>query len=165
MGADIHLVVEYSNTADFLHPTGLAMVDWPRQTDLFIAMSGLWGHPSLIPARGFPSPASFMACGAYGLQVVQPGDVDAMLAAPSILEEEALEALSAGKSQFLPHMKDHISNPGYVWATWLTRDEFLQCVAHSGVKPISLEVDVTLAMMELIESRRYHARMVFWFDV
>ncbi len=165
MGADIHLVVEYSNTADFLLPTGLALVEWPRNTDLFVAMSGLWGHPSLIPARGFPSPASFMACKAYGVQVVRAGEVDSMLAAPSILEEEALAALGTGQSQFLPHLKDHISNPDYVWPTWLTRDEFLRCVAHSGVTLLGLDVDVTLGMLALIESRGWYARMVFWFDV
>jgi hypothetical protein len=165
MGADIHLVVECANAEDFLRPRGIALLDWPRQTELFVAISGLWEGPALIPARGFPNPASYLANREYGVQVVKSDDVEAMLAFPSILEDEAQEAIDNGQSQFLPHLKGFISNPAWSSASWLTRKEFLKCVEHSGIEQLSLEVDATLTMMEFIENAGYYARMVFWFDV
>ena len=165
MGADIHLVVECADAEDFLQPRGIALFEWPRQTDLFVAISGLWGGLALIPARGFPKPASFLAYKEYGVQVVKSDDVDAMLAFPSILEDEALEAIEKGQSQFLPHLKGFISNPAWSLPSWLTRKEFLNCVEHCGIEQLSLEADATITMMEFIENAGYHARMVFWFDV
>lgn len=164
MGADIHLVVEYAERDNFSEPAAVASMAWPRQSDLFAAMSGMGRKPALIPARGFPKTASNEAYRAYGLQVVKPGDVDAMLTFPSILEEEAREALDARESELLPYC-DFISNPAYCWASWLTRAEFRQCVEHSGIAWLSLEAEATLAMMELIESRGHKARIVFWFDL
>jgi hypothetical protein len=165
MGADIHVVIEYSTTADFLRPCGLAFTEWPRHTDLFVAMSGLWNHPSLIPARGFPNPASWLANQEYGLQVVDTDDIDAMLTFPSIREDEALEAIEAGKSQFLTHMEGFVSNPAWCWPSWLTKNELLQCIEHGSIERLSLEAEATIAMMEFIENQGHHARMVFWFDI
>lgn len=165
MGADIHIVVEYAEDAEFLQPCGVARVTWPRQTDLFIAISGLWGRPSLIPARGLPNPASYLAYGEYGLQVVDPEDIDAMLTFPSILKEEALDGNVSEELQYLPHMHGFIANPAWYSPSWLTKDEFLECVRHSQIERLNIEVHATVSMMETIESRGYKARMVFWFDV
>lgn len=164
MGADIHVVVEYDEGAEFLRPWGFALVRWPRQTDLFIAISGLWGHPSLIPARGFPNPASLLAYREYGLQVVDSDDVDAMLTFPSVLKEEVFEGKDPGDIRYLPHMDGFIANPAWCFPSWLTKDEFLECVKHSKIERLSIEADTTVAMMEFIESRGYITRMVFWFD-
>ena len=139
-------------------------MEWPRQTKLFVAMSGLWGNACLFPARGFPDPASFLAYIHYGRQVVRRDDWDGVFGFPSIPEDEALEAIEAVKSRFLPFLSDFISDPVYEAPSWLTRSEFQQCLVHSKIDDASFDCKLTLSMMESIELRGLSARMVFWFD-
>lgn len=128
MGADIHIVVEASQTADFLNPRGIAFIQWPRNSQLFCAMAGLYGKPCLIPARGFPEPASSMAYWQYGLSVISDNDLDAALAMPSIIETEAIDALHKGQSKVLSYKKEFISNPAYSNTSWLSRSEFFEAL-------------------------------------
>lgn len=164
MGADIHLVVERDDSPDFRQPEGVAFLGWPRQTDLFVALAGLWNRPCLIPARGFPEPASWLAYEHYARQVVRSNDWEATLDFRSIREDEALAAIESGRSRVLPFLKDFISDPAYEWASWLTRDEVQRCLTHSKIEYVPLECTLALLMMEEIEKRGFHARIAFWFD-
>lgn len=58
-----------------------------------------------------------------------------------------------------------IANPAWYLPSWLTNGEFLECVKHSEIEHLNIKVHAAVAMMDLIESRGYTARMVFWFDV
>ncbi|MDM5179240.1 hypothetical protein PO883_18765 [Massilia sp. DJPM01] len=167
MGADIHLVVEACDTGQFVHPRGIAYFNWPRRTALFAAMTSLYGRACLIPARGFPEPASSMAYWHFGLAVIDDGDLDAALAMPSIPRSEAELALLEGSSQPLNFLNDFISAPHYAYCSWLTLPEFRNALANKNIveSDLSLECLSTMDMMANIEARGFHSRMVFWFDV
>ena len=167
MGADIQLVVESAETAQFLHPRGIAFFEWPRHSLLFNAMNNRQGRDGLIDTRGFPEPASGMANFHYGLHVIDDGDMEAALSMPSIVRSEAEEALRAGKSRPLVYRDDLISAPQYSRCSWLTLAEFRRAVeATDNVElHLSLECRLTIDMMANIEARGYFSRMVFWFDV
>lgn len=166
MGANIHLVIEASSSADFSNPRGIAFTEWPRQSELFAAMAGFYGRPCLIPARGFPEPASYMAYTQYGLHVISDTDFETALVMPSIIETEALEALADGHSQVLSYTKDFISNPAYSKAGWLSRAEFFQALEFNKIEQstLSLECNLTIKLLEEIERYNQYARIVFWFD-
>jgi hypothetical protein len=166
MGADIHLVIEASTTPGFSNPNGMAFFEWPRNSQLFRAM-GLHGKSCLIPARGFPEPASSMAYWQFGLCVIPDDDLESALAMPSITETEALRALQDGQSQLLSYRKDFVSNPAYSNASWLSLSEFFEALRFASIDPssLSLECLLTVKLLESIEAYGQHARMVFWFDL
>lgn len=167
MGADIQLVVEASFSADFSNPRGIAFTTWPRQSELFSAMAGIYNSICLIPARGFPEPASSLAYSHYGLHIIADDDFEAALAMPSIIETDALQALKENNSCKLSYIKDFISNPTYTSASWLTRPEFFQALEFNKIDQsiLSLESVLTIKLLEEIERHNQHARMVFWFDL
>ena len=167
MGADIHLVVEASETEQFADPQAIAFFEWPRRSVLFAAMINRHGHDGLIGARGFPEPASGMANFHYGLHVIDDDDMASALSMPSIVRSEADEALLAGESHWLAYSNDFISAPAYSRCSWLTLSEFRRAIAETdnvGV-PMSLECRLTIDMMANIEASGYFCRMVFWFDL
>lgn len=162
MGVDIQVVLEYDHSPAFGTPHAVALLSWPRQRALFGAM-GYRGE-SILPVKGFPAPVSWTACHHHALHVVDEGDVRESFEAglPAISEAEALEAVEAGRSQFLSrHGANLISHPEHLWPNWLTLAEFRQC---AGDMALSLECELTLGMMEALERRGLHARIVFWFD-
>jgi hypothetical protein len=167
MGADIHLVVEVSDSEEFLHPRAIAFFEWPRHSLLFNAMTNRHGRDGLFPARGFPEPASHMAYARYGLQVIDDGDVEAALSMPSIARSEAGQALLTGDSHPLGNGGGFISAPHYSRCSWLTPAEFGHIISETGDVQLhmSLECRLTIDMMANIEARGYLCRMVFWFDV
>ncbi|UOD32937.1 hypothetical protein INH39_15550 [Massilia violaceinigra] len=111
MGADIHLVVEASDTEQFVAPQAIAFFEWPRHSSLFNAMNNRHGRDGLVAARGFPEPASAMANFHYGLNIIDDDDMDSALAMPSIARSEADEALRTGESHPLVYRRDFISAP------------------------------------------------------
>lgn len=167
MGADIHLVVESSESEQFLDPQAIAFFEWPRYSMLFNAMTNRHGRDGLFAARGFPEPASFMANFHYGLQVIDDGDMEAALSMPSIVRSEAEEALRAGHSHRLVYQENFISAPQYSRCSWLTLAEFRRALAatEDAEQRMSLECRLTIDLMANIEARGYFCRMVFWFDV
>lgn len=166
MGADIHLAVEASSNSDFSNPRGIAFTEWPRQSELFSAMAGIYNRPCLIPARGFPEPASSLAYIHYGLYVISDADFEAALAMPSIIETEALQALNDGHSHVLSYTNNFISNPAYPKASWLSRAEFFQALEFNKIdqSSLSLECNLTMKLLKEIEDYNQCARIVFWFD-
>ncbi|NHZ33956.1 hypothetical protein [Massilia rubra] len=167
MGADIHLVVEASDTEQFVAPQAIAFFEWPRRSSLFNAMNNRHGRDDLVAARGFPEPASAMANFHYGLNVIDDDDMDGALAMPSIARSEADEALRTGESHPIAYRWDFISAPHYSRCSWLTLAEFRRAVAATddGELHMTLECRLTIDLMANIEARGYFCRMVFWFDL
>lgn len=162
MGVDIEVVVECDASPSFDKPFGIALLNWSRQRALFGAMG--YRNESAAPSKGFPAPASYLARHRHALQVVEDHEVcDSFQAGlPAISLAEALQAIEAGGSHFLTaHGPDLIANPAHVWPNWLTLSEFRNCAQGLA---LSLECELTLGMLEAIEQRGLHARMVFWFD-
>lgn len=166
MGLDIYFTIEACTSDDFSSPMGIAYMDAPRDSAMFRAMAGMHGSPCLIPARGFPDPASSLAYVHYGRFVVDDLDGADGCGAATISREWASEEISAGRSQWLPYIGDLVSAPQYVHASWLRLSELREAIKFASLEPscLSFEIQMAMELMASIEKRGHASRIVFWFD-
>jgi len=166
MGADIHLVVEVSDDADFNDVRGVAFAEWPRHTALFVAMAGLWGNECRFPPRGFPRRCSSLAAWNYGAIVCSPEELEDWAGEqPAIVESEALEHVVKGGHFLPPPHEPLVSRPCFSDASWLTLAELSEVISSLNRSTLSLECRATLALMEYLDGEDVCSRVVFWFDL
>lgn len=170
MGADIHLVIEYDITSEFARPDGLAFMEWPRHTELFVAM-GAFDHAAhrIVPCRGFPGRSSYLTQSQYALHVC-PDDAVAEYANERVIgESDALAAVSSGDAHFLEQslFSPSISNPSFAYPNWITLAEFNAVCEKFPSSPsvLSLDCRAALHLMKQMETDEVRTRLLYWFDV
>lgn len=170
MGADIHAVIEYDIDDQFPRPDGLAFMEWPRYTDLFVSL-GAFDNAArcMVPRRGFPGRSSCLTQSQYALHVCADNAVLDYANERVISESDALLAVGAGDAHFLEHclFSPSISNPSFVYPNWITLAEFdVVCERYlSNASVLCLECLAALCLMKQMEVGEVRTRLVYWFDV
>lgn len=170
MGADIHAVVEVDYTSDhFVAPTGLAYLEWPRNTEFFKGL-GAYDSASLVPQRGFPDRCSLMTARHYLVTICPDGTLSELNLADAIEKSEAEECLATGESHtvsFVESGTGGISNPDFSWPNWITFEEFetILDVFKSQEPDVRRQCEAAIAIMNEMRRQNLPVRLVYWFDV
>lgn len=171
MGADIHGVVEVDHSGTEFHsPSGVAYVEWPRSTELFVAM-GCFGKEAMVPMRGLPTQCSFLTLERYAVRVCPDGEKNEHGLDKVIEQSEALRLVEAGSSHRLSEpviQGDYISDDSFAYPNWITTNELKALVATFKSKrsdSVSMTCEATISFMEHFESHGVQTRLVYWFDL
>lgn len=170
MGCDIHAYIEYS-TFDS-HSTGKPY--WKcfiqnagtRDYDMFEIMAGVRGNDNqLFEQRGLPDDLGHELTDASRIRIRDdddPDDNDGRTCTFAQADSWGGEIYydTAGKARA-------VDDPDAHSHSWLTREEFAQCIAKYMLdvgQLYAVEWDVLLAVMTAFEERGAKTRLVFWFD-
>jgi len=168
MGCDIHAYIEYGvDYKDKIIMSDFARVNIWRDYALFGIMAGVRrDEVQLFEPRGIPKDLGFYADYDYYLWVNDEArkneERDGKVCSRSKAEEYVKEWGCAYKDE----QKTFVSDPDYHTASWLTADEFQQCLDKLTTldyrygSVISPPLKAIAAAMKVLPN----ARLVFWFD-
>ena len=157
MGCDIHCYVEFQEPNDGNHWRAFGgHINPGRSYRTFYRMAGVRGdysniHPITEP-RGVPSDLAYEAHDDNWLYVSDPPEKGECM-------RETADSYVQWGSKYLDEKRQYVSHPDWHSHSWLTPEEFGQCLEYAHP-----EYKALLAAMKSLEASGYVVRLVFWFD-
>jgi hypothetical protein len=171
MGCDIHLYLEHAYLRDVQEDpwwSCLIANAGSRDYHLFGIMAGVRSGGCIFPPRGVPEgKLSYEVDGALYTRIDEDLGKEGHEGYCTL--EVAKQWENYGSAIVYDGDKPvKVEGPDYHTHSWLTRNEFAECLAQytltSDWGPYDVEYDVILAAMTAFEERGQQTRLVFWFD-
>ena len=157
MGCDIHVHVETKEHSRWWC-FGYAELHLIRNYDMFAKMADVRNNGRFKPIslpKGLPDDISITTQSNNLLYVV---DVDAE-DEKTVEKSRAEDWVNRGRSEWVMD-KTYVTHPDWHSHSWLTFNEFRQCVDNTS----SVDYRALLKLLEAFEIEGIETRLVFWFD-
>lgn len=168
MGCDIHLSVEYrrkqakTNYDNDWDSFGGVAINYGRNYNLFAKMNMNVRNDGYIVGydeRGLPSDASHFVNSANECYVVEGNPTD-----DECLRTDAERWVKNGSSKWVNEDQKRVTQPDWHSHSWLTFEEFEQCVNDVCDFDWGIRWHSILSAMNTLDKNGFETRVVFWFD-